>query len=478
MYFLRPFRIPDVPYFCRMNFLEREDTIAALSTAPGLGAIAILRLSGKEALPIAESLFADKKPIPGPNTVALRELVSSSGEVLDEALITVFRSPRSYTGEDTVEFAIHGSVWLQQRLLEELAIRGARLARPGEFSLRAYLNGKLDLSQAEAVNDLIHSETAASHRLAMTQLRGGFAQELGELRQRLIDFAALIELELDFSEEDVEFARRDELLLLLQESMDRIGKLMQSFKEGNAIRNGIPVAIVGRPNAGKSTLLNALLNEERAIVSPIAGTTRDTIEDVISLNGVAFRFIDTAGIRETEDEIEKMGVARSLHKAREASIVIALFDVNTTTAGEMLEDVAKWQDVENSRVLLVGNKCDSAAEELKSSLQGAFEGREGVLISAKSGWNLEALKLALQRMSGLGDRPGASMVVSNARHYEALRRSHESLSLARQGLLAGASGEFVASDLRRALSAMGEITGAVGVEDVLGSVFGRFCIGK
>lgn len=461
-----------------MNFLEREDTIAALSTAPGLGAIALIRLSGREAIPIAESLFGQGKRAPSANTVALRKLHTVEGEELDEALVTVFRGPRSYTGEDTVEFAIHGSVWIQQGLLEELVHRGARLARPGEFSLRAYLNGKLDLSQAEAVNDLIHSETAAAHRLAMTQLRGGFGEELGDLRQRLIDFAALIELELDFSEEDVEFARRDELLALLGESLEKIATLMRSFREGNAIRNGIPVAIVGRPNAGKSTLLNALLNEERAIVSPIAGTTRDTIEDVINLGGVAFRFIDTAGIRETRDEIEKLGVERSLSKAKEASVVVLLFDVNSLHPEELESDLSALQAITEARILLAGNKCDADDLVKRDSFAAMLSGRDVVFLSAKSGWNLDVLKSELQRLSGLGERPGASLAVSNMRHYEALRRSHESLSLAKRGLEAGESGEFVASDLRRALSAMGEITGAVGVEDVLGSVFGRFCIGK
>jgi len=461
-----------------MNFLEREDTIAALSTAPGVGAIALIRLSGKEAIPIAASLFGGGKQAPKANIVALRKLYNGAGDELDEALVTVFNGPRSYTGEDTVEFAVHGSVWIQQRLLEELVHRGARLARPGEFSMRAYLNGKLDLSQAEAVNDLIQSETAAAHRLAMTQLRGGFGEELGDLRQRLIDFAALIELELDFSEEDVEFARRDELLALLDESLEKIASLMRSFREGNAIRNGIPVAIVGRPNAGKSTLLNALLNEERAIVSPIAGTTRDTIEDVINLGGVAFRFIDTAGLRETQDEIEKLGVERSLSKAKEASLVLLLFDANNLLPEDLQSDLSALQEITEARILVVGNKCDTVASEKRESFVPFIPGREIVFLSAKSGWNLDLLKSELQRLSGLGDRPGASLAVSNMRHYEALRRSHESLSLARRGLISGESGEFFASDLRRALLSMGEITGAVGVEDVLGSVFGRFCIGK
>lgn len=446
-----------------------QDTICALATPPGAGAIAMLRLSGPDALRIARACSDLRRNIATRAAYFCR--FHDTDGAIDEGLLTWFKAPASYTGEDVVELGIHGSPYIAQRLLEALTTQGARLARPGEFTLRAYLNRKLDLSQAEAVADLIASQSAAAHKLALQQLRGGYSERIEALRQQLIDFCALIELELDFSEEDVEFARRDQLLLLLNDLIAICEDLIRSFRFGNAMKRGVPVAIIGAPNSGKSTLLNALLREDRAIVSDIPGTTRDTIEEVITLDGVAFRFIDTAGIRNTEDTVEKLGIERSYQKAREADIVVLLGDASVLSEGAfaMQARLLRERVGDGPMIVPVLNKRD---------LPGVAPPQGLLAISARTGAGLDELRaLFLQHVRALqGD--GADIVVTNARHVEALTRSREALLDARQGLLDGIGGELLAVELRRAQLHLGEITGRITPDDLLGSIFGRFCIGK
>jgi tRNA modification GTPase len=397
-------------------------------------------------------------------------VIDLDGQV-DEAVLTVFKGPNSYTGEDVVEVSVHGSVYIQQRLLQALLDAGARLAQPGEFTQRAFLNRKMDLSQAEAVADLIASQSAAQHRLALQQLRGGFGARIEELRQQLIDFAALIELELDFSEEDVQFAQRIELQALLDRLVDLSTELIDSFRYGNAIKQGIPVAIVGAPNSGKSTLLNALLKDDRAIVSDIPGTTRDTVEETMTIEGVLFRFIDTAGIRRTDDTVEKLGIERSYKKASEASIVVLLGDASVVAEGALRTEAAMLRKKigEGPRILPVLNKCD---------VPGAPASKETLSISARSGTGLSALQQAfLMYVQEMRSGPG-DIVVTNARHVDALQKARTSLLEAKKAIDLGISGELLAIDLRRAQHHLGEITGRITTEDLLGSIFGRFCIGK
>ena len=389
---------------------------------------------------------------------------------IDEGLLTWFKAPASYTGEDVVELSIHGSPYIAQRLLEALVSAGARLARPGEFTLRAYLNRKLDLSQAEAVADLIAVQSATAHRLALQQLRGGYSQRIEELRQKLIDFSALIELELDFGEEDVEFARRDDLLAFLDELTGICDDLIRSFRYGNAVKSGVPVAIVGAPNSGKSTLLNALLREDRAIVSDIPGTTRDTVEETITIDGTQFRFIDTAGLRETGDAIERMGIERSYRKAREASLVVLLGDAGVMNEEAFLleAELLRSRLGEGPRLLPVLNKVDLAPRPLHTVLG----------ISALAHRGLDALKERfLAHVNALGPAQG-DIVVTNVRHMDALTHARDALVSARAGIDAGIGGELIASDLRRAQHHLGGITGRITPDDLLGSIFSRFCIGK
>jgi tRNA modification GTPase len=446
-----------------------HDTICALATPPGTGAIAVLRLSGPQALPIARACSDLVRNIAARNAYFCR-FRDADGDI-DEGLLTWFKAPASYTGEDVVEVGIHGSPYIAQRLLEAFTLHGARVARPGEFTLRAFLNRKLDLSQAEAVADLIASQGAAAHKLALQQLRGGYSERIEGLRQQLIDFCALIELELDFSEEDVEFARRDQLLLLINDLIAICDELVRSFRFGNAVKRGVPVAIIGAPNSGKSTLLNALLREDRAIVSDIPGTTRDTIEEVITLDGVAFRFIDTAGIRSTEDTVEQLGIERSYQKAREASIVVLLGDASVMSEGAfaMQARLLRERVGEGPVIIPVLNKCDLPRVNPPTGLPA---------ISARTGAGLDALRdMFLDHVRSLGgDR--ADIVVTNARHVEALTRARDALLDARHGLQEGIGGELLAVDLRRAQHHLGEITGRITPDDLLGSIFGRFCIGK
>ena len=456
-----------------MNAISREETICALSTPQGVGGIAVVRVSGSQAWEVVGKLFS--KPLqPEQKRKALFGCIFDGKEILDEVVVTLFQGPNSFTGEDVVEIACHGSRYVQQRILQLLQENGCRMATAGEYTMRAYLNGRMDLSRAEAVGDVIASESAAAHKQAVHQMRGGFSKEIDGLRERLIHFASLLELELDFSEEDVEFADRTQLLNLLNEILKVVVQLRDSFQLGNAIKNGVPVAIVGAPNAGKSTLLNALLNEERAIVSDIAGTTRDTVEEVLNVEGIQFRFIDTAGIRETSDTIEKMGIARSMEKVSHAQLVLLLVDVvNTTQAqiDEMLESIRSHARPE-AKVLVVFNKIDSNPNfELK------VEGSNTLLISAKEGSGISELRSWLvESFAPLLNE--SDTVVTNARHFESLRLAALSLEEVLNGMNLGVPSDLLTVDIRKTLYHLSEITGNISADDILHSIFGKFCIGK
>lgn len=453
-----------------------KDTIVAIATPPGIGAIGVIRLSGPKAWQIVESLFPSKDITAQlPNTLHVGYL-KDGGRILDEVVLSLFKSPASYTGEDVVEISCHGSPYIQQQVLETIVQKGARPARAGEFTQRAFLNGKMDLTQAEAVADLIASNTKASQQAALSNMRGGFSQILKEMRERLIQFAALIELELDFSEEDVEFADRTKFLELVADIENTTEHLLQSFRLGNVIKNGISVAIVGSPNAGKSTLLNALLNEERAIVSEIAGTTRDTIEEVLNINGILFRLIDTAGIREhSADIIENMGVVRSKEKIRQADIVVFVFDICDVHEDQLyqLKDELKAQ---NKKVIFVANKADEAPESLLEKVGGLIP--ESIFIAAKYHKGTLNLKEKLFELATGEDWSVENIVVTNLRHYNALQEIKGSLEMIKQGIDDKISGDLLASDIRRCLHYLGEITGEISNEDLLDFIFSKFCIGK
>lgn len=455
-----------------------SDTIAAISTPPGVGALAIIRVSGGETFTILNKIFSKDLSQAAGYTIHFGNILNGA-QIIDEVLVSVFRAPRSFTGEESAEISCHGSEYIQSQILQLLLSHGCRLAQPGEFSMRAFANGKVDLSQAEAIADLIASSTAASHKLAMNQMRGGFSKKINQLRDELIHFASLIELELDFSEEDVEFANRDELTRLVNGIIKIIKNLMDSFATGNAIKNGIPVAILGAPNMGKSTLLNALLQDERAIVSHIPGTTRDTIEDEMTINGVRFRFIDTAGIRETKDEIETIGIQRAFEKAGKSAVVLYLFDAAMTDAEQIDIELAMIRQNINSdvQVLLVGNKTDTIQNgDLSVVSISGFS--TPVYISAKKGDGLDELKEKLLDVSKTATLEGSDVVVSNLRHYEALSKAHEALLQVVSGIDTGITGDFLAMDIRRALFHLGEITGQITTDDLLGNIFSKFCIGK
>jgi tRNA modification GTPase len=462
--------------------VDHRDTIVAPATAPGAAAIAVLRLSGPDAIRIAEKFFHSrslkKKSLAGKagNTVHFGFIVEKN-VVIDEVLITLFRAPHSYTGEDTVEVSCHGSVYIQQKLLSMFLSSGARAAGPGEFTLRAFLAGKMDLSQAEAVADLVASTSSVSHEVAMKQMRGGFSAKIRQLREQLVQFAALVELELDFSEEDVEFADRSKLSMLINEIDAVIAKLIESFQFGNVIRNGIPVVIAGRPNAGKSTLLNALLQEERAIVSEVPGTTRDTIEDHIVIEGVQFRFIDTAGLRETTDKIEQIGVSRAKEAMEKAAAVLYIFDAHDMSAGEVaseLHDIR--QHVANAEVIVVANKSDLENEE---ALRDEFADLgQVVFISAKEHTGLEGLKERLLSFYFSKADAAVDTVVTNARHARSLELAGQALDRVQGGLDNKVPGDLLTQDIRTALNELGLITGQVTGDDLLQHIFSKFCIGK
>lgn len=463
---------------CAMLF---KDTIVAISTASGTGAIGLVRLSGPQALAIVDALFAGKKlSAQVSHTAHFGRIYASDAQaadavLIDEVVVTLFLGGKSFTGEDTVEIAAHGSPYILDQVLNACILAGARLAAPGEFTQRAFLNGKMDLAQAEAVGDLIAAENKASHEIALNQMRGGVSSELAALREQLINFTALMELELDFSDEDVEFADRTQLKALVQHLRSRIQALIQSFEYGNAIKNGVPVAIIGKPNAGKSTLLNALLKEERAIVSDIPGTTRDVIEEAINLEGITFRFIDTAGIRDTEDTIESIGVARAKEKVRQAKVVIHLYEEDTDILDE-LKDV-----LEDKLVFNLQSKMDRSTEAVGISpeiLQQRYPAYHHFGISVRSAFNLDKLSHAL--VAHFRDQQGdQSVVITNLRHKDALQRASEALEQVDAGMQMGLSGDLLSLHLKDALYQLGTITGKIEVDrDILGAIFGKFCIGK
>lgn len=462
-----------------------ESTICAISTSPGSGAIAVIRLSGSEAIPIAGKIFRSpnqtKKLEDQPaNSLHFGQIVFNS-EVIDEVVVALFRAPHSFTGEDIVEISCHGSVYIQQKLLEILVESGARLARPGEFTQRAFLNGKMDLSQAEAVADVIASSSAAAHKLALKQMRGGFSKEINDLRDQLLHFTAMVELELDFSEEDVEFADRTELRKLAGKVEQLLRKLKNSFQLGNAIKNGIPVAIVGETNVGKSTLLNALLNEDKAIVSDIHGTTRDVIEDVVNIHGTAFRFFDTAGIRETVDHIESLGIERTYHKLTEATVVMLVVDTQNPflVVKGRIEKIRK-RLTDGQQLIIVANKIDAGKPETIGELKKLElkENESRVFVVAREKQNLDELIDLMIHTINTDALNREDVIVSNARHYEILKNAHAAIERVLNGLETGITGDFLSQDIRECLHYLGEITGEISTHEVLGHIFKNFCIGK
>jgi tRNA modification GTPase len=451
-----------------------DDTIVALATAPGVSAIGVVRLSGSRAIGIVGAMFSSKDLSAQPANTLHVGYLKDGEDLLDEVVISLFRGPKSYTGEDVVEISCHGSPWIQERIIAACVARGARLARAGEFTQRAFLKGKLDLTQAEAVADLIASNSAASHRTAMHNIRGGFSAVLRDLRERLIEFSALIELELDFSQEDVEFADRTRLRELIERIRVTVSRLIESFRLGNVIRHGVGVAIVGKPNAGKSTLLNTLLNENRAIVSEIAGTTRDTIEEVLNIDGIVFRLIDTAGIRESGDVIEAIGVERSLEKLRTADLVLYLFDANSETPGGLEAALSMVREA-NPSYLLVGTKSDLYED---GSLQQKFAGLDALYISARTHHHIDVLRARMVDRVLQGQVNTESTVVTNARHYAALQQVASAVEDVLRGMEEGLPGDLLALEIRRCLHFIGSITGQVTNEDQLDYIFSKFCIGK
>lgn len=462
-----------------------QSTICAISTSPGTGAIAVIRLSGSEAVSIADKIFRSpnkKKQLAEQpaNTLHFGQIINN-GEVIDEAVAALFRAPHSFTGEDIVEISCHGSVFIQQKILEVLVENGARLARAGEFTQRAFLNGKMDLSQAEAVADVIASSSAAAHKLALNQMRGGFSKEINELRDQLLHFTAMVELELDFAEEDVEFANRSELRKLAVKVEELLRKLKNSFQLGNAIKNGIPVAIVGETNVGKSTLLNALLNEDKAIVSDIHGTTRDVIEDVVNIHGTAFRFFDTAGLRETVDHIESLGIERTYHKLSEATIVLLVVDtLNPYPVVKERIDKIRKRITTGQHLIIVANKIDTGKPETIQQLDNLElqENEKRVFLSAKEKRNFESLVDLMTHAVNTDALGQEDVIVSNARHYEILKNAHEAIERVLNGLDTGITGDFLSQDIRECLHYLGEITGEITTHEVLGHIFKNFCIGK
>jgi tRNA modification GTPase len=466
-----------------MMSYQTQDTICAPATAPGMAAIAVIRLSGKDAFAIASGLFVPNSKQKDfyqlqPHHVILGQVMDEEQPV-DEVLLTKFAAPHSYTGEDLVEISCHGSPFIQQQLIQLLVDRGARMARPGEFTLRAFLNGRMDLSQAEGVADLIASNSNASRLMAFRQMRGHFSERIQALRQQLLQFAGLIELELDFSEEDVEFANREQLVQLLETIEQETTQLRKSFVLGNVLKNGIPVAIIGKPNVGKSTLLNAILNEERAIVSEIPGTTRDAIEDTITIEGVAFRFIDTAGLRESDDVIETVGIERTYQKIQQAAIILYMFDASETTLEEINETIAEFREKlqdESKRLILIANKID-LLEEMPHHFANLVE-LESIFVSAKRKENIHLIADSLLKSVQGATEEENQYIVTNSRHYEALAHTATAIAAVREGINNNIPGDLLSSDLRTALHHLGTITGEITNEEILGNIFEKFCIGK
>jgi len=474
-FFAPLFKIYTIDYLCAMreNLSTWNDTIVALATAPGLGAIAVIRLSGAQAIEITASVFSKKSITTQPSHTVHFGKLRNGTEVIDEVVVSIYRAPSSYTGEEVVEISCHGAPMIQDQILQLMIQAGARMAKPGEFTQRAFLNGKLDLTQAEAVADLIASNTEAARKTALHNLKGGFSTDLQVMREKLIKFSALIELELDFSQEDVAFANKKELEILVQQLQIKTQELLDSFKLGNVIKNGVQVAIVGKPNAGKSTLLNALLNENRALVSEIPGTTRDTVEEYLNIQGVLFKLIDTAGIRlSTNDRIEQMGIEKSKEKILGADIVIALFDVND----QGIEQVETWQsEISADKLILVGNKMDLLKDQ---SLLTNTLLKEVVFISAKEKENIKALESLLYKKA-VGDAiHKEGTIITNARHVSSLKKLSMALNDVETGLQHHVTGDLLALDIRQALHYLGTITGQITNEDQLDFIFSKFCVGK
>jgi len=462
--------------------MKPKDTIIALATASGVGAIAIIRLSGKKAISLVDAQFksVSKKRLKdqSSHTIQLGHIIDGKKE-LDEVLVSVFKAPNSYTGEDVIEISCHGSPYIQQEIIQLFLRKGCRIANPGEFTLRAFLSGKLDLSQAEAVADLIASDSEASHQIAMQQMRGGFSNEIKMLREELMNFASLIELELDFAEEDVEFANRRKFQDLIQRITNVLKRLIDSFAIGNVIKNGIPIAIIGEPNVGKSTLLNVLLNEEKAIVSEIAGTTRDAIEDEMTIGGINFRFIDTAGIRDTQDIVESIGIKKTFEKIEQAQVVVMLIDAKVLVAevDKAKNEIAQIQNKHPLKPLIViANKVDTVAKNALSDLETQISNL--LLLSAKTGEGIDGLKSKLLEFVNTGALRNNDTIITNSRHYDALLKALEEIHKVQEGLDANLSGDLLAIDIRQALYHFGEITGEITSDDLLGNIFANFCIGK
>ena len=469
-----------------------QETIVALATPSGAGAIAIIRLSGADAIAIAAEVFqsVSGKDITKQKTHTLHlGHIMDGAKTYDQVLLSIFKGPNSYTGENVVEISCHGSTFIQQQIIQLLLRKGSKMAQPGEFTLRAFLNGKLDLSQAEAVADLIASDNEASHQIAMQQMRGGFSNEIAKLREELLNFASLIELELDFAEEDVEFADRTQFHELLERIEFVLKRLIDSFAVGNVIKNGIPVAIVGEPNVGKSTLLNALLNEERAIVSDIAGTTRDTIEDELIIEGMSFRFIDTAGIRETKDVVESIGIQKTFEKIEQAQVVLLLVDSSQLSVDSLPKVKIEIEKIRNKfpikPLVIVLNKIDTLSVEKANDYiaqltddQLKTENRKLITISAKQKTGIEELKNTLLSFVNTGALRNNETIVTNTRHYDSLLKALEEIQKVKWGLDSGISSDLMAIDIRQALFHFGEITGQVSNDELLGNIFANFCIGK
>ena len=457
-----------------MSNLEHQDTIVALATPQGVSALAVIRLSGEDAIDIVNQVFHGRDL----NHVESHTLhfgtIRENDKIVDEVLVSVFRAPRSFTKENSIEISCHGSMFIVQQIIKLLVLQGARVAKAGEYTQRAFLNGKFDLAQAEAVADIIHADSEAARKAAMDQMRGGFSNEIKALRDELIHFASMIELELDFSEEDVEFADREQLKGLINNLLHKINALIQSFEVGNVIKNGVPTVIAGKPNAGKSTLLNALLKEERAIVSDIAGTTRDMIEDEINIGGISFRFIDTAGLRDTADTIEAIGVEKARKKMTEASLILYLFDLTNESLADIQADVER---LESQPVPFIGiaNKSDLAAPELVKELGNS---ENIITISAKNPDDLHRLEKEILRKVNLEGFKTGDTIVTNLRHHEQLVRTKEALQTVIAGIDNGVTNDFTAMDIRQALHHLGEITGQITTDDLLENIFSKFCIGK
>ena len=455
-----------------MAAINFSDTIIALATAQGIGAIAVIRLSGEDAIDMVNNVFKGKDlNHQASHTLHLGTILDEE-KAIDEVLVSIFKAPKSFTKENMAEISCHGSPFIVKEIIKLLLKQGARLAQPGEFTKRAFLNGRFDLAQAEAVADLINAETDNARQTALNQMRGGFSKEIQRLREELIHFASLIELELDFGEEDVEFAKRDELRTLILNIQTFIQKLIKSFDAGNVIKNGVPTVIIGKPNAGKSTLLNALLNEERAIVSDIPGTTRDSIEDEMILGGINFRFIDTAGLRDTQDVVEAIGVARTKEKMKQASLIIYLFDLSNSSIEEINQQENELK-ASGIPYIKVGNKLDKANTELLKALAD-----DTVLISASNKENIQALKEKILSRFEQAEIKSGDVVVTNLRHYQSLLQTHEALQRVLNGLQEKVTGDFLAMDIRQSLHYLGEITGSISSEDLLANIFSKFCIGK